>query len=148
MGVKPPLVISYLRFSRPEHMRGDCLHRQLDASEKWAAERGMRITDSLRDLGAIGREERVRGANAGDQGGRGALELGGAGERAVGRADGASSPVTGTLLFRCLADVFGLADRISHDAPLAELVYENLRHDRPAVGQRGVVVKRPLGVVD
>jgi DNA invertase Pin-like site-specific DNA recombinase len=42
---------SYIRFSRPEQMRGDSLRRQLEKARAWAAERGLTLADSLRDLG-------------------------------------------------------------------------------------------------
>jgi DNA invertase Pin-like site-specific DNA recombinase len=44
-------VISYLRFSRPEQMLGDSTRRQLEASIKWAADRGLTIDESLSDKG-------------------------------------------------------------------------------------------------
>ncbi|WP_455961938.1 recombinase family protein [Methylorubrum aminovorans] len=46
-----PKCYSYIRFSRPEQMRGDSLRRQTEAAEKWAAENGMVIDESLADLG-------------------------------------------------------------------------------------------------
>ena len=46
-----PKCYSYIRFSRPEQMRGDSLRRQTEAAEKWAAENGMAIDESLTDLG-------------------------------------------------------------------------------------------------
>src|SRR5688572_9209430 len=54
------LVISYLRFSRPEQLQGDSLRRQLEASERWAAARGLRIDQTLSDKGLSA----YRGANA------------------------------------------------------------------------------------
>jgi DNA invertase Pin-like site-specific DNA recombinase len=45
------LAYSYIRFSRPEQMRGDSLRRQLEKARAWAAERGLTLDDSLRDLG-------------------------------------------------------------------------------------------------
>ncbi|MGU3476868.1 recombinase family protein [Methylobacterium sp. D48H] len=42
---------SYIRFLRPEQMRGDSLRRQTEAAEKWAADNGMVIDESLTDLG-------------------------------------------------------------------------------------------------
>ena len=50
---------SYIRFSRPEQMRGDSLRRQTAAADQWAAARGVVIDESLRDLGVSG----FRGAN-------------------------------------------------------------------------------------
>lgn len=46
-----PKCYSYIRFSRPEQMRGDSLRRQTEAAEKWAAENGLVIDESLTDLG-------------------------------------------------------------------------------------------------
>lgn len=46
---KKPFVISYLRFSRPEQMSGDSLRRQIAASEKWAADRGLTLAPPMRD---------------------------------------------------------------------------------------------------
>ena len=46
-----PKCYSYIRFSRPEQMRGDSLRRQTEAAEKWAADNGMVIDESLTDLG-------------------------------------------------------------------------------------------------
>jgi DNA invertase Pin-like site-specific DNA recombinase len=46
-----PKCYSYIRFSRPEQMRGDSLRRQTEAAEKWAAENGLVIDQSLTDLG-------------------------------------------------------------------------------------------------
>lgn len=46
-----PKCYSYIRFSRPEQMRGDSLRRQKEAADKWAAENGMVIDESLTDLG-------------------------------------------------------------------------------------------------
>ncbi|HEV8603810.1 MAG TPA: recombinase family protein, partial [Tepidisphaeraceae bacterium] len=54
------LVISYLRFSRPEQLKGDSVRRQLEASKKWAAERQLTIDESLTDYGISA----YRGANA------------------------------------------------------------------------------------
>ena len=55
---------SYIRFSRPEQMRGDSLRRQTEAAEKWAAANGMVIDESLTDLGisAYRGLNRVKGA--------------------------------------------------------------------------------------
>lgn len=54
------LVISYLRFSRPEQLKGDSVRRQLEASKKWASERQLSIDESLTDYGISA----YRGANA------------------------------------------------------------------------------------
>lgn len=43
-----PLVISYMRFSTPEQAKGNSRRRQIEAAEKWAAERGLVIDDGLR----------------------------------------------------------------------------------------------------
>lgn len=45
------LAYSYIRMSRPEQMRGDSLRRQTAAAEAWAAGRGLRIDDTIRDIG-------------------------------------------------------------------------------------------------
>ncbi|WPZ35531.1 recombinase family protein [Thalassobaculum sp. OXR-137] len=46
-----PRAYSYVRFSRPEQLRGDSLRRQLDASREYAEKHGLELDDSLRDLG-------------------------------------------------------------------------------------------------
>jgi len=55
---------SYIRFSRPEQLRGDSLRRQLEKARGWAAERGLVLDDSLRDLGvsAFRGKQRTEGA--------------------------------------------------------------------------------------
>lgn len=55
---------SYIRFSRPEQMRGDSLRRQTQAANEWAAKRGVVIDESLRDLGisAFRGANRIKGA--------------------------------------------------------------------------------------
>lgn len=45
------LAYSYLRMSRPEQMRGDSLRRQVAAAEAWAAARGIRIDETISDIG-------------------------------------------------------------------------------------------------
>jgi DNA invertase Pin-like site-specific DNA recombinase len=57
---KKPVVISYLRFSRPEQMRGDTVRRQVEKSEAWAKERGLTLDSSIRDEGVSA----FRGTNA------------------------------------------------------------------------------------
>ncbi len=59
-----PKCYSYIRFSRPEQMRGDSLRRQSEAADKWAAEHGMVIDESIRDLGvsAFRGVNRIKGA--------------------------------------------------------------------------------------
>ena len=61
------LAYSYIRFSRPEQMRGDSLRRQLENARKWAEKRGLVLDDSLRDLGisAFRGKNRIEGALAG-----------------------------------------------------------------------------------
>jgi DNA invertase Pin-like site-specific DNA recombinase len=49
-----PKAYSYIRFSRPEQMRGDSLRRQIAAAEEWAAARGVVIDQTLQDLGVSG----------------------------------------------------------------------------------------------
>ncbi|GJE49732.1 hypothetical protein GOFOIKOB_2772 [Methylobacterium tardum] len=46
-----PKCYSYIRFSRPEQLRGDSLRRQSEAADKWAADHGMVIDESIQDLG-------------------------------------------------------------------------------------------------
>lgn len=46
-----PVVISYLRFSRPEQLKGDSIRRQLAMSDEWAAAHGMTVFQDFRDLG-------------------------------------------------------------------------------------------------
>lgn len=53
-------VYSYLRFSTPEQLKGDSKRRQLAASSVWAEERGLRIDESMSDLGVSA----YRGSNA------------------------------------------------------------------------------------
>lgn len=55
-----PVVISYLRFSRPEQLKGDSIRRQLTLGEQWAEKHGLKIADSFRDLGISA----FRGKNA------------------------------------------------------------------------------------
>ncbi|MCJ2014204.1 recombinase family protein [Methylobacterium sp. J-076] len=59
-----PKVYSYIRFSRPEQLRGDSLRRQRDKADEWAAERGLVIDESIQDLGvsAFRGFNRVKGA--------------------------------------------------------------------------------------
>lgn len=54
-----PKCYSYIRFSRPEQLRGDSLRRQSEKADEWAAERGLVIDESIHDLGVSG----FRGAN-------------------------------------------------------------------------------------
>lgn len=58
---------SYIRFSRPEQLRGDSLRRQLENARRWASDRGLVLDDSLRDLGvsAYRGKNRTEGALAG-----------------------------------------------------------------------------------
>lgn len=46
-----PKCYSFIRFSRPEQLRGDSLRRQQEAAAKWAAEHGMAIDEEMADLG-------------------------------------------------------------------------------------------------
>jgi DNA invertase Pin-like site-specific DNA recombinase len=41
------IAYSYVRFSRPEQLKGDSLRRQMQASEDYATEHGLRIDSSL-----------------------------------------------------------------------------------------------------
>ncbi|SEP50730.1 hypothetical protein SAMN04487843_13938 [Methylobacterium sp. ap11] len=45
-----PKCYYYIRFSRPEQMRGDSLRRQMEAADKWAAEHSMVVDERLTDL--------------------------------------------------------------------------------------------------
>lgn len=54
------VVVSYLRFSRPEQAHGDSVRRQLALSDAWVKERGLAIDTSLSDKGISA----FRGANA------------------------------------------------------------------------------------
>lgn len=54
------MVISYLRFSTAEQVKGDSTRRQLDMSEKYAADRGWEINSNLSDKGVSA----FRGSNA------------------------------------------------------------------------------------
>ena len=54
-----PKAYSYIRFSRPEQLRGDSLRRQIEKAEQWATENGLTIDESIKDLGVSG----FRGAN-------------------------------------------------------------------------------------
>lgn len=51
--MESPKAYSYVRFSTPEQAGGDSLRRQTEASQKWAADHGYTLDDSLtiRDLG-------------------------------------------------------------------------------------------------
>jgi DNA invertase Pin-like site-specific DNA recombinase len=60
MQAAQPLVISYWRFSHPDQATGDSVSRQTELSEKWAAERGWRIDESISDPGLSA----FRGKNA------------------------------------------------------------------------------------
>jgi len=55
-----PVVISYLRFSRPEQLKGDSLRRQLALGDEWARRNGLTISDTFQDKGVSG----FRGKNA------------------------------------------------------------------------------------
>lgn len=57
---RPPMVLSYLRFSTSEQLKGDSTRRQLDLSERYAAERGWAIDTSMSDKGISA----FRGSNA------------------------------------------------------------------------------------
>ena len=54
-----PRAYSYIRFSRPEQLRGDSLRRQREKAEEWAVSKGLVIDESITDLGVSG----FRGAN-------------------------------------------------------------------------------------
>jgi len=47
----PPLVISYLRFSTADQLKGNSTRRQLDLSERYAQQRGWTIARALQDKG-------------------------------------------------------------------------------------------------
>src|SRR5688572_4057085 len=46
-----PRAYSYLRFSRPEQIRGDSLRRQTELSERYARENGLELDATLEDRG-------------------------------------------------------------------------------------------------
>ena len=60
MAKSKPVVVSYLRFSRPEQARGDSIRRQLAMSDAWCKQRGLTVNTSLSDKGISA----YRGANA------------------------------------------------------------------------------------
>lgn len=49
--VAMPTAYSYVRFSRPEQLRGDSLRRRPQAAEAWADKQGLELDESLTDLG-------------------------------------------------------------------------------------------------
>jgi DNA invertase Pin-like site-specific DNA recombinase len=55
-----PRAYSYIRFSRPEQMRGDSLRRQKAAADDWAKAKGIVIDETLQDLGVSGFRGRNR----------------------------------------------------------------------------------------
>ncbi|MEZ2408103.1 recombinase family protein [Bosea sp. RCC_152_1] len=55
-----PKAYSYIRFSSAEQARGDSLRRQVAKAEKWCAERGLVLDETLRDEGVSA----YRGSNA------------------------------------------------------------------------------------
>ncbi|KQP42567.1 hypothetical protein ASF49_01595 [Methylobacterium sp. Leaf104] len=59
-----PKAYSYIRFSRPEQLRGDSLRRQVAKANEWAEKRGVLIDESLRDIGvsAFRGANRIKGA--------------------------------------------------------------------------------------
>lgn len=62
--MQKPRAYSYIRFSRPEQMRGDSYRRQLDRAEKWAKENGFQIDEVLQDLGVSARHGKNRTVGA------------------------------------------------------------------------------------
>ncbi len=60
MALVKPLVVSYLRFSRPEQALGDSVRRQLALSDAWCQANGTTIDTSLTDKGVSA----FRGSNA------------------------------------------------------------------------------------
>ncbi len=59
-----PKAYSYIRFSSPEQARGDSLRRQTEGAQKWCAERGITLDETLHDLGvsAYRGKNRMEGA--------------------------------------------------------------------------------------
>src|SRR5687768_14323056 len=55
-----PRAYSYVRFSRPEQMRGDSLRRQTELSERYARDNGLELDTALEDRGVSA----FRGKNA------------------------------------------------------------------------------------
>jgi DNA invertase Pin-like site-specific DNA recombinase len=95
-----PVVISYLRFSRPEQLKGDSIRRQLALGEEWAGRHKMKIADTFRDQGVSA----FRGKNAEE----GSLA------RLLGLIDSGSIPRGSVLLVEQL-------DRLSRNAVLEAL---------------------------
>jgi DNA invertase Pin-like site-specific DNA recombinase len=48
---RPPICISYLRFSTPEQARGDSLRRQTEETERWCERNGIPLDQSISDQG-------------------------------------------------------------------------------------------------
>lgn len=59
-----PKCYSYIRFSRPDQLRGDSLRRQQEAAAKWAAEHGLVIDEEMTDLGISAFWGKNRGSEA------------------------------------------------------------------------------------
>src|SRR5438477_7370944 len=100
MKAAKPIVISYLRFSRPEQLKGDSIRRQLALGQEWAARHKMTIADSFRDQGISA----FRGKNAAE----GALA------RLLRHIDSGQIPAGSVLLVEQL-------DRLSRNALLEAL---------------------------
>jgi DNA invertase Pin-like site-specific DNA recombinase len=64
MAPKRPLAYSYIRISSDPQLRGDSLRRQLEASNRYAAEHDLDLVEDMRDLGVSG----FTGANIGPEG--------------------------------------------------------------------------------
>lgn len=69
MSAMPPKAYSYLRFSRPEQLKGDSRRRQLDLSRQYALEHGLDLDQEFQDLGVSA----LRGAKGGGVARRGRL---------------------------------------------------------------------------
>src|ERR1043166_5012432 len=45
--LRPPIAVSYLRFSTPDQRKGDSLRRQTDATEKWCQRKGIPLDEDI-----------------------------------------------------------------------------------------------------
>jgi len=59
-----PKAYSYVRFSRPEQMRGDSLRRQISDARKWAEKKGLELDETFKDMGVSAYRGRNRTTGA------------------------------------------------------------------------------------
>lgn len=64
LNTSQPLVISYMRFSTAEQLKGDSSRRQTDLADEWCKKHGRKLTDRLDDKGISA--YRGRNSNSGD----------------------------------------------------------------------------------